>query len=136
MKDVILRLFFLSLLASPLLGADEVEEISPERYICGGITGTLCGFGIGHAIQGRYKNKGWIFTLSESLAIGTIISGVVVSSLSPELGSTSGHPDARAILTYAGVGIGLCALGGVAEAGFRIWEIVDVWWVDHARDHD
>ena len=34
-----------------------------ERFIAGGVTGTVLGLGIGHGVQGRWNEKGWIFLL-------------------------------------------------------------------------
>src|SRR5215211_7901978 len=40
--------------------------ITPGKYVGGGITATALGWGIGHAIQGRWLDRGWIFTLGEA----------------------------------------------------------------------
>ena len=48
-----------------------VTEISKNRYITGGVLGTALGFGIGHAVQGRWlSDKGWIFTSAELVTLG------------------------------------------------------------------
>lgn len=74
----------------------------------GALTGTFFGFGLGHAIQGRYAKRGWLFTALETGALAGMVGG----------GS-------------------LCASGGcqnnVAAAGlllflsFKVWESIDVW---------
>ncbi|WP_374001395.1 hypothetical protein [Bdellovibrio bacteriovorus] len=90
-------------------------EISKGRYIVGGILGTYpLGFGIGHAIQGRYTEKGWIFTVGEAGSLAVLIAG---------MGScmSSWHSD-----NCNGNG-GLIWIGAFSFIGFRIWEIVDVW---------
>lgn len=52
-------------------------EVSTPRYIIGGILGTYpIGFGIGHAIQGRYSDRGWIFTATEAASLAVVIAGV------------------------------------------------------------
>ena len=44
----------------------EIGEISQTRYIIGGILGTYpIGLGVGHAVQGRWSQMGWIFTAGE-----------------------------------------------------------------------
>lgn len=44
----------------------EIGEISTVSYVVGGVLGTYpVGLGIGHAIQGRWSQKGWIFTAGE-----------------------------------------------------------------------
>lgn len=50
-------------------------EMDKTKYIVGGVLGTYpIGLGIGHAIQGRYSEKGWIFTAGElgAMAVSTI----------------------------------------------------------------
>ena len=43
-----------------------VAIISQGQYISGGVVGTVFGFGIGHAIQGRWTKTGWIHTTLQS----------------------------------------------------------------------
>src|SRR4051812_36567936 len=52
----------------------ENGEMGNGRYISGGAVGSIFGFGIGHAIQGRYSEKGWIF------AVGEAATGLVVAA--------------------------------------------------------
>ena len=50
--------------------ADKTEGISPFRYVAGGILSILPGFGLGHAIQGRWFNDyGWVFTVGQTIAL-------------------------------------------------------------------
>lgn len=91
--------------------------ISTERYVIGGILGTYpFGLGIGHAVQGRYLEKGWVFT------VGQLASGaVMIAGLSNCVWSTMARAN--------GCDNGLFALGVAGYVGFRIWEIIDVWAV-------
>jgi hypothetical protein len=92
-------------------------EISTTAYVIGGVVGTYpIGLGIGHAIQGRYTDKGWIFTAGELGSIAVAYAGVgnCVSSWSSSNGGSS----------CSG---GLVLFGVVGYLGFRIWEIIDVW---------
>lgn len=92
-----------------------IGEISQAQYVFGGIIGTYpVGFGVGHAIQGRYSDKGWIFTVGE---IGSIV--VLMSGVGDCMSSISNR--------YDGCNGGLLFLGAAGFVGFRIWEIVDVW---------
>ncbi|MBC74466.1 MAG: hypothetical protein CME64_00465 [Halobacteriovoraceae bacterium] len=85
----------------------EIGEISTTRYVVGGVLGTYpLGLGIGHAIQGTWSHKGWIFTAGE-LASLAVFAGGISSCFDGDCGSAN--------------------LGAVAFVGFRIWEIVDVW---------
>ena len=103
------------LLADELLIPLEKMPITKGRYIAGGIVGTAVGFGVGHAINGEYRNIGWLFTLGEVGSIATMIGGMVVGITD----SIEGNPDSK--------GLTLMAIGAIAMTGFRIWEIVDVW---------
>ena len=90
-------------------------EISDGAYIGGGAAGTLIGFGIGHAIQGRYGDKGWIFTLGEFGSIGLLGFALVECAFGSPNGPCTGAAASTATLATLGF------------AFFRIWEIVDVW---------
>jgi hypothetical protein len=83
--------------------------ISKGKYIAGGIVGTAAGFGIGHAIQGRYGSKGWIFTVTEGIGLGLFYYSFY---------SLFTNPSMFAIQFYGGLAMFL---------GFHIWEIIDVW---------
>ena len=41
------------------------KTIPQDQYFAGGAASFVLGFGIGHAIQGRWKERGWIFTATE-----------------------------------------------------------------------
>lgn len=90
-------------------------EISNAAYVIGGIVGTYpIGLGLGHAIQGRYSDKGWIFTVGELGSIAVAYAGIgdCFSDWSDRRDSCEG---------------GLITLGLVGFLGFRIWEAIDVW---------
>lgn len=88
-------------------------EISEGRYIAGGIIGTWpIGLGVGHAIQGRYTDKGWIFTVGELGAAMVMISGM---------------GDCWTGSRYEACNGSNLAIGAFALVGFKIWEIVDLW---------
>jgi hypothetical protein len=94
------------------------------NYIAGGIVGTVVGFGIGHGIQGRWSDGGWIFTVGDTAALGTYIAGLVIIVSDTNVdGSgpfvfTDGAP---------GHGVALAVIGAIAYLGIHIWEIVDIW---------
>lgn len=96
----------------------ERGEISTGRYIVGGILGTYPGFGIGHAIQGRYGSKGWIFTVGEVAS-----AAVMVAAFSD--GCLSGYGNIRDEGCDDNSGLLIVGIG--AFLGFHIWEILDVW---------
>lgn len=90
-------------------------EITQFQYIAGGIVGTYpIGLGVGHAIQGRYVEKGWIFTAGELGSLLVLIAGV---------GDCWDNYNSR----YRTCDGGMAVAGLIGYVGFRIWEIVDVW---------
>ena len=94
--------------------------IPQGRYIAGGITGSIVGFGIGHAIQGggRYRDRGWIFTAGEGGSLALMMVGIFQC-----LGD-SRYDDHR---SRCDRGAAISAVGVVGFIGFHIWEIVDLW---------
>lgn len=93
-------------------------EISSDRHIGGGMLALFFGFGTGQAIQGRWTDTGWIFTVGEPVAFTTFMYGVI-SSIGAE-GCTHdchGNKNGEAI-----------AVGSMfALVGLRIWEIADAF---------
>jgi len=92
-------------------------EISTARYVVGGILGTYpLGFGIGHAIQGRYMDMGYIFTIGELGSIAVFLAGI------GQCADTANWRSNSASCNSTLIGLGLGAL-----VGFKIWEIIDLW---------
>lgn len=54
-------------------------EISDGAHIGGGVANIFLGFGIGQAIQGRWSEKGWLFTVGGAASITAMIVGAVSS---------------------------------------------------------
>lgn len=100
-----------------------IGHINDTKYIVGGILGTYpLGFGIGHVVQGRWSEQGWIFTAGEAASISAIFIGV--GGCHGQI-SSDGCSSANSTLIVAGL-FGL--------VGFRIWEIVDVWAVPPSQN--
>jgi hypothetical protein len=53
----------------------EIGEISGVRRVTGSFLALIPGFGIGHAVQGRYQYKGLVFTLTEMGCVGLFAFG-------------------------------------------------------------
>jgi hypothetical protein len=100
----------------------EVGEISTTQYVVGGILGTYpLGLGIGHAVQGRWSQKGWIFTAGELGSAAVLLVGAL-GCVDDELeNDLDGEDDCSSFNET------LIVLGAVSYVGFRIWEAVDVW---------
>ncbi len=98
---------------SAIVHADQVAQehyslSAQNRYVIGGILGTIVGLGVGHAIERRYFDQGLIFSVSEGLSILLII-----------IGTTVPMPN--------GASIPLTLIGGFTLGAFKLWEIVDIW---------
>lgn len=116
------QLLAILLISSAVLLPNDARAERPEielgDYIAGGVLGTAVGFGIGHAVQGRWQDKGWIFTVGEAAGITLFAVGVAGLASSVQTGSFDGPSSS----SYALVAISMLAISGV-----RIWEIIDVW---------
>jgi hypothetical protein len=96
------------------------------RYVAGGVT-SLLGFGIGHAVQGRYAERGWIFTAGEVLSVGLFGGGFAWMAGNVISNAQSVHHGAIGTNPELGAPVGMMVAGGVTFIGFKIWEIVDAW---------
>jgi hypothetical protein len=94
-------------------------EISEGAHILGGAASFFLGFGTGQAIQGRWSDTGWIFTLGESASIAMMIAGVVRSIDDCGFGHETCDDEGSAD------GTGMIVVGLVGFSVFRVWEIID-----------
>src|SRR5262245_39925319 len=65
----------------PVMTAEQPGRVQPEalstpRYVAGGLVGSFYGFGIGHAIQGRWLEGGWKYTAGDALAGTAVLFGL------------------------------------------------------------
>ncbi|WP_413293191.1 hypothetical protein ACLSU7_17535 [Bdellovibrio sp. HCB185ZH] len=92
--------------------------VATGKYVTGGVLASTLGFGIGHGVQGRYADKGWIFTATESAGLAMLIAG---ANTCKEETDAYGYKETK------------CSNGGLAVVGlgvllgFHVWEIVDAW---------
>lgn len=89
-------------------------EISAGQHIGGSILAFYPGLGVGHAVQGRYSEIGWKFTVAEIGFVTLIISSLSSCTDGSLFTSESGCVDS-----------GRFSLGLVGYAVAHIWEIVD-----------
>src|SRR5688500_1571426 len=95
-------------------------EISDGAQV-GGVAGNLFfGFGVGQAIQGRWGETGWIFTLGEIASITAIVVGVGQS-----FEDCFGIDDTGCNDSNDGVGLIVGGLIGITV--FRVWSVVDAF---------
>lgn len=100
-----------------LLTAEELDiyrrgEISPLETIGGGLISAWAGFGLGHAVQGRYSDVGWMFTLGEVASLSVAVLGAIQVG---QRGNSQRFDNADTMLV--GGMISYCVL--------RVWEFVD-----------
>src|SRR5262245_17772857 len=98
-------------------------EISENARVGGVVASAVVGFGVGHAIQGRWTKTGWKFTVTEGIAAGVMYYGLhgIANSIGNCLvdDPSCNDPDDHSGWIFLG---GLLALGGL-----HIWEIVDAY---------
>lgn len=82
-------------------------EISGDRHVIGVVVSVIPGLGLGHVVQQRWKERGWIFTLGEFAAFGFIAAAASESDLDPNV------VGALAIVGWGGF------------LGLRVWEVAD-----------
>jgi hypothetical protein len=106
------------------LTADENEllqqgEISDGQHLGGGVAALFFGFGIGQAVQGRWSDTGWIFTLGEGASMVAFVAGFVKVFEACDLdgpGTCSSNE-----------GAGLLWAGLLGYLVFHTWEVVDAF---------
>jgi len=91
-------------------------EISSGQVIGGGLLSAWLGFGLGHAVQGRYGDVGWKFTVGEVAALGAIVTGALRAS---ENDFRQGRHDNG--------GESLLIGGVIAFGVIRVWEVIDAF---------
>ena len=102
------------------------------RYLTGGLLGTFVGFGLGHALQGRYGDYGWVFTTTQltgiaiSMASLSIVVILAASTAKRNLDEprTKRQRKADKEIEVAKV---ITAIGAVTFGISRLFEMVHVW---------
>jgi hypothetical protein len=93
----------------PLRFEDDVSEM---QQIVGPPLAFTLGFGIGHAAEGRWHEKGWMFTATDTAGFALFIGGNI-AGLSCETETSCG-------LAAGAFAVGLLGLGVS-----RIWQTID-----------
>ncbi len=91
----------------------DIGRTSMPAYIAGGVLGAGMGFGIGHAIQSRFTEKGYIFLTGELLATTAMVG--MFSDCAFSLGSRCRSDSSQIGAVWLFVGL-------------RIWEAIDLWY--------
>jgi hypothetical protein len=101
-------------------------EISEGEHIGGGLAALFLGFGSGQAIQGRWGDRGWIFTLGEVASIGLLLWGW----------SEAWNCTLDDVECDDSRGVGKLTVGALAFSGFRVWETIDAFAVPAGHNRD
>jgi hypothetical protein len=101
--------------------------ISDGEHIGGGIASLFIGFGVGQAVQGRWGQKGYIFTIGELASFGAMIWGMVDLVSACNDGYNDPYADYSCNESQERRGATLMIGGALAISAFRIWEIVDAF---------
>lgn len=106
------------------LSRDDAEllqrgEITEGAHFGGAAASIFLGFGLGQAIQGRYGDTGWIFTVGEAASFVALMIGVtqMVEDCFDTIDDNCNESR----------GEGLFIGGLVGFFAFRIWEVVDAF---------
>jgi hypothetical protein len=108
----------------PALTPDEAKllqigEISDNTQLTGGLVAVFVGFGVGQAVERRWGETGWIFTLGETVSTAVLVWGVTqafTQCFTPaDLCRPSGNGETAMLA------------GAIALTGLRIWEIADAF---------
>lgn len=108
----------------PQLTVDDQElllsgEITDDQRALGGVAALFVGFGVGQAVEGRWHETGWIFTLGESASTLALVWGLGIG-LSDCFGA-----DGSDKACNSNRGVPLIVGGLIGLTGFRIGELID-----------
>ncbi len=109
----------------PQLTVDERElladgEITDGEQVAGGLAAIFIGFGVGQAIEHRWHELGWVFTLGEAATFGLFLYG-----MSQEFSDCFG-PNSACSSTQNNGGTYML-VGALGLTALRIWETVDAF---------
>ena len=112
-------------------------RITTGQYVTGGVLGSYFGFGIGHMVQQRWMETGWLFTVGQSAALTAAVVGAVScvdDGYHEEQRVHGGSRSSSGGRCSAGLLIG----GLLGFVGLRTWEIIDLWVAPprHNRRYD
>jgi hypothetical protein len=99
----------------------KIGEVSTPEHIIGGLLGMYPGFGVGHAFQDRWTDRGYIFTIGEVGSLGILMLGVASCLGDAFSDSIDGKEESDCNNAFV-------VIGSVGFLGFKIWEVADVWF--------
>jgi len=107
----------------PALSPEDQEllaqgEISDGQHVGGGLVALMFGFGVGQAVQGRWHDTGWIFTVGESASLVAMFYGFI-DGISKCADGCSNRDDRGDVALVLG--------GAIAYTALHVWEVVDAF---------
>jgi len=96
-------------------------EISDGARVGGGLAAFFLGFGSGQAIQGRWSDTGWIFTLGDTASTVAFAAGLV------RLFDDCLDPFGNQVDCDHSDGPPLIVVGLLGALVFRTWEVIDAF---------
>src|SRR5262245_38344217 len=99
------------------------EPIEQDQHVGGSLAGFLFGFGLGQAMQGRWHDRGWLFTVGDGAAMSALMVGAF-----GQMGCYGLTEDGRTRCTVASV----AAIAGFSSLMIlRVWQTVDAVYVPY-----
>jgi hypothetical protein len=100
-------------------------EVSSGRHIGGAVLAIYLGFGSGQALQGRWSDTGWIFTLGEVASVATILAQVPALADFCSVAESDRFPADAQCEARRRHAVRWALAGLATYTGFHIWEIAD-----------
>jgi hypothetical protein len=104
-------------LSNEELGVLADGEITPEKKIGAVIADVVVGYGVGQAIEGRWRETGWQLAIGDTAFSGVFMVGLMAAALPHGPGCHEPGCAGTQIHTNAAMIIGLVGLGLVRTAG-------------------
>ena len=98
-----------------------------ENYLLSGPMALFIGMGSGHAIQGRYHERGWIFSLGFALSAMTMVGGFVAFLMTAPPCEGDDCSNNTSLPVPAKISLGVTMVGATAFALVKVWETMDVF---------
>lgn len=107
--------------------------ISRERYIGGGVLGTVLGFGLGHLVQSRPESTEKINFMATELVVLGGASMLLIINEGKEC-TQGGSAEEQCLSTRRNGTKNILILAAASFVGLRIWEIYDLWSYPHVAE--
>jgi hypothetical protein len=94
----------------------QIDPVEAAFSAFGGAAGLVAGFGVGHAIQGHYKQDGWQWTAIDSVGLASFL---IVGN------NCTSDPSAPSEPTLTcGIAVPVVVIGFLTS---RVWQAIELW---------